>query len=170
MEILIRNGLSHWTPFLTTTDCLQCPLVRESSLVRTWISCLRRMTWVVPLQPPSHVWEWSSSGSNFKDLLLKIFFIKVILLMLCAHWPAPRPIQSLIINGLYRIVWRCSYCTETDINTDSHWFQCQFIGICVCLDLCLEFGQCEHTINPKLHQLWNIRLVVVAMKILMSRL
>ena len=24
-------------------------------------------------------------------------------------------------NRLYRIVWCCSYFTETDINTDSHW-------------------------------------------------
>ena len=23
-------------------------------------------------------------------------------------------------NGLYRIVWRCSYCTEADTNIDSH--------------------------------------------------
>ena len=30
-------------------------------------------------------------------------------------------------NGLYRIVWKCSYCTKTDANTYSHWVLCLFI-------------------------------------------
>ena len=33
-------------------------------------------------------------------------------LMECWNCRTPKPIQ----NGLYRIVWRCSYCTETDTN------------------------------------------------------
>ena len=29
-------------------------------------------------------------------------------------------------NGSYRIVWRRSYCTQTDTNTDCHWVRCYF--------------------------------------------
>ena len=27
---------------------------------------------------------------------------------------------------IYRIVWRCSHCTETDDNADSHWALCTY--------------------------------------------
>ena len=39
-------------------------------------------------------------------------------LMVCLHCVPPSPIK----NGLYmyRLMWRCSYCSETDTNTDSH--------------------------------------------------
>ena len=36
--------------------------------------------------------------------------------MALSDWQWPRPIK----NGLYRIMWRCTHCTETDNNTDSH--------------------------------------------------
>ena len=38
-----------------------------------------------------------------------------------SHWQWPRPRQRPIKNGLYRTVWKCSYCTETETETDSHW-------------------------------------------------
>ena len=53
----------------------------------------------------------------------------------------PRPIK----NGLYRIVWRCSYCTETDIITDSIGHCTDFIGLG--LSVFVGVGQCEHTIT-----------------------
>ena len=34
------------------------------------------------------------------------------------------PIQRPIKNGLYRSVWRYSYCKETDTNIDSYWVLC----------------------------------------------
>ena len=43
-----------------------------------------------------------------------------IVLVVCSHCLTPRPIKRPIKNGLYRIVWRSSYCTDTDTNTDSH--------------------------------------------------
>ena len=42
-------------------------------------------------------------------------------LMALSDWQWPRLRQRLIKNGLYRIVWRCTHCTKTDNNTDSHW-------------------------------------------------
>ena len=42
-------------------------------------------------------------------------------LMVYSHYPTPRPIQKAIRNDLHGIVWRCSRCTETVTNTDSHW-------------------------------------------------
>ena len=44
--------------------------------------------------------------------------------MVCLLCPRSRPIPRQIKNGLYRIVWRCQHCTETDDNTDSHWVLC----------------------------------------------
>ena len=44
--------------------------------------------------------------------------------MLCLHYPRPRPIERRIKCGLYTVVWRCSYCAETDDNTDSNWVLC----------------------------------------------
>ena len=41
--------------------------------------------------------------------------IRAILLMVCSHFPTPRPIRRLIINGLCIIVWRCSYWTSAHI-------------------------------------------------------
>ena len=42
-------------------------------------------------------------------------------LMAQSHWQWPRLRQRPIKNGLYRIVWRCTHCTETETETDSHW-------------------------------------------------
>ena len=44
-----------------------------------------------------------------------------IALMVCSHCPTPRLIKRVIKNGLYRIVWKCSYCIETGVITDLHW-------------------------------------------------
>ena len=41
--------------------------------------------------------------------------------MVCLHCLDSEKDTETNKNGLYRIVWRCSYCTETDTNTDSHW-------------------------------------------------
>ena len=43
-------------------------------------------------------------------------------------------------SGLYRFVWMCSHCTESDTNIDSKWVLCWFVGICVCLGLCICLG------------------------------
>ena len=40
--------------------------------------------------------------------------------MVCLHYPIPRPIKRPIKNRLYTIVWMCSYCLET-YCTDSDW-------------------------------------------------
>ena len=42
--------------------------------------------------------------------------------MVCFHYSTPRPRQ--IKNGLCKIVWRRSYCSQTDNNTDFHWVLC----------------------------------------------
>ena len=51
-------------------------------------------------------------------------YLKIMLcyITVCSHYPRPRlkPILRSIKFDLYRIVWRCSYCTETNTNTDSH--------------------------------------------------
>ena len=60
-------------------------------------------------------------------------------LVVYLHSPTPRPIQKQIKNGLHRIVW-CSYCTEKDTCTDSHWILCKFISICLGLCVCLGIG------------------------------
>ena len=46
---------------------------------------------------------------------VRLFYFHAVIV--CLHCPTPRPIK----NGLWRIVWMCSYCTETDDNTDSYW-------------------------------------------------
>ena len=46
--------------------------------------------------------------------------------MVCSPCPTLRPIQRPI-NGLYRIVWSCSHCTDTDTDTDYYWTHC-----CLC--------------------------------------
>ena len=48
-------------------------------------------------------------------------------------------------NSLYRTVWKCSNCTETDTNIDSHWVLYLILSVCVDLGL----GQCECTITFK---------------------
>ena len=56
----------------------------------------------------------------------------------CSHCQRPRPIK----NRLYGIVWRCSYCTETETETDTvtdvNGFQTHLIGLVLC--------QCEHAL------------------------
>ena len=49
-------------------------------------------------------------------------------------------------DGLCRIVWSCSHCTEKDVNADSHWVPCT-------CSWCLSwsrFRQCKHTIRKTL--------------------
>ena len=43
-------------------------------------------------------------------------------------------------NGLYRIVWRCTHCTKTDINTDS---TLSFFILVIGLGLGLSLGNCQ---------------------------
>ena len=45
-------------------------------------------------------------------------------LRVCSHCPTPRPIQTPTKNGLYRIVWRCSHCTDTDTDIDYYCTVC----------------------------------------------
>ena len=68
-------------------------------------------------------------------------------LMACSHCPTPRPIKRQIKKSLIRIVWRCSYYTETDINTDSHWVLCKVISVCLSLHICRGVRRCEHAIS-----------------------
>ena len=68
-------------------------------------------------------------------------------LMVCSHCPRPRPIKRQIKKWLVRIVWKwivwkCSYNTETDTNTDSHWVLCKVICVCLSLHVCLGIRCC----------------------------
>ena len=50
----------------------------------------------------------------------------------CSQCPTPRPIQTATKNGLHRIVWRCSHCTDTDTDTDYYCNQLnQFLSVSV---------------------------------------
>ena len=60
-------------------------------------------------------------------------------LMVCLHCSTFRPIPRQIKYGLCGIVWRCSYCTETEGNTIP-------IGFCVHI-LGISLWQCECTIS-----------------------
>ena len=44
-------------------------------------------------------------------------------------------------NGLYRIVWVCLDCTETEPTLDSIGFCANFIGFCPCIGHC----ECKHS-------------------------
>ena len=68
-------------------------------------ACLSRLSLIQPIQ------------ANFLPIL-------EFNVMACSHSPTPRPIKRLIKSGLKRNMWRCSYCTETDTKTDSHWVLC----------------------------------------------
>ena len=65
--------------------------------------------------------------------------------MVCSHYPTPTPTLTPTKNGLYRIVWRCSHCTDTDADTDTdaNGLQTHFVGVGVGIGV----GQCEHTIS-----------------------
>ena len=69
-----------------------------------------------------------SANDTFNDfvgkLQKKLFCLNFSAVMACSHCPIPQPIQRSIKSELYIIAWRCSYCTETDTNTDSHWVLC----------------------------------------------
>ena len=54
--------------------------------------------------------------------------------MVRSHCPTLRPMNRLIKHRLYRIVWRCSYCTQTDTNTDSIGF-CANLSVSVCVSV-----------------------------------
>ena len=78
-----------------------------------------------------------------------IRFIGVVIsfcvgLTVCSHCPTPRPIQT-DKNGLHRIVWRCSHCTETDIITDSHYIMLIYRYLCLSRSLCLTRCQAVST-------------------------
>ena len=47
-------------------------------------------------------------------------------------------------NGFYRILWGCSYCSETETKAISNWFCTYFIGY----NIGVGVGQCEQTIRP----------------------
>ena len=62
--------------------------------------------------------EHSPGYSIFCHLRLKQKHTSRIIkksVMVCSHYPTPRLIQRQIKNGLCRFVWRCSYCTGSDI-------------------------------------------------------
>ena len=49
----------------------------------------------------------------------KYWLIKILLsMMVCLYWQIPR--RRPIKNGLYRIVWKCSYCSKTETGTKYH--------------------------------------------------
>ena len=59
--------------------------------------------------------------------------------MVCWHWQRPRPTPILIKNGLCRIVWRCSHCSQT-LSTAAIVSVSVSFSVSVC--------SCEYTIRP----------------------
>ena len=49
--------------------------------------------------------------------------------MVCSYWQWPRPRPRPIKNGLYRILWRYTHCTETETEADAIGLCTQFIGL-----------------------------------------
>ena len=66
-----------------------------------------------------------------------------VCLMVCLHWQTPR--QRPIKIGLYRIMWRCSYWSDTQTDANFYWVPSLVIGICIGLGLGVR--QCEWTIS-----------------------
>ena len=38
--------------------------------------------------------------------------------------------------------------TDTDTDTDANGLQTHFVGVSVCIGVCVGVGQCEHSIKP----------------------
>ena len=51
-------------------------------------------------------------------------------LRMCSHCPTLTPTQTSIKNGLYRIVWRCSHCTNTTMPSST-------------VTICRNWGRCR---------------------------
>ena len=54
---------------------------------------------------------------------------KVFLTMVSLHWQGQR--QRPIKNGLYRVVWRCSYCSETETDENLFLVLCTILLVSV---------------------------------------
>ena len=66
--------------------------------------------------------------------------------MACLHWLRlrPRPIK----NGLKRIVWRCSYCKETETDANFHWVAVHILSASVLISVS-ESGRVKEPLHFK---------------------
>ena len=117
---------SHWT----RTKAITRTIIMGSTIIcRALHTAPREITTQIPIEFCRLViclvlgvaqCEYTKSDTNVMQVIqirLRLFLD----LMVSSHWQWPRPIP--IKNGLQRIVWRCSHCTEIEDNTDSHWVQ-----------------------------------------------
>ena len=74
-------------------------------------------------------WKHQETGFNLHLLTTT--------LVVFLHWQRPRPIK----NALCRILWRCSHCSETEIDANFHWVLYTFYWYINGLGLGL--GQCK---------------------------
>ena len=66
--------------------------------------------------------------------------------MACLHWLRlrPRPIK----NGLKRILWRCSYCKETETDANFHWVAVHILSASVLISAS-ESGRVKEPLHFK---------------------
>ena len=75
--------------------------------------------------------------------------------MVCLHCPTLRSIPRQIKTGLYRIVWTCSHCTDTDDKYRLLLGSEYMFSVAVSI-LVLVLWQCEQTNDGKTMLKWFV--------------
>ena len=111
--VLVNSAVSRLVNTLNAHFTGRSPLFRRMHFIYIHYVSYSALEWLPPFVAKPFVHgSWSKKSFS------------VIWTSLCngvLHCPTQRLVQRPINNGLYRIVLRCSYCTETDVSMDSHW-------------------------------------------------